>query len=106
MARPVSINIPHKLGKEGARQRLVEGFGRMRSQLTGGMGALVKFQDRWEGDRLHFEGSGMGQRITGRVDVLEDSVQMQIDLPEILAAIADRIIPRFQEEGRKLLEKK
>ena len=105
MARPVTVNIPHKLGKEEARKRLVEGFGRMRDQLTGGLGGLVKFQDRWEGDRLHFEGSAIGQRITGRVDVLEDSVQMQIDLPEMLAAIADRIIPRFQQEGQKLLEK-
>lgn len=106
MTRPVAVNIPHKLGKEEARKRLVEGFGRMREQLTGGFGTLVKFQDRWEGDRLHFEGSAIGQRITGRVDVLEDSVQMQIDLPEMLAAIADRIIPRFQQEGQKLLEKK
>lgn len=106
MARPVAINIPHKLGKEEARKRLVESFGRMREHLTGGLGGLVKFQDRWEGDRLHFEGSAIGQRITGRVDVLEDSVQMQIELPEMLAAIADRIIPRFQQEGQKLLEKK
>jgi hypothetical protein len=106
MARPVTINIPHKLGKEEARKRLVEGFGRMRDQLTGGLGFLIKFQDHWEGDRLHFEGSSIGQRITGRADVKDDSVEMQLDLPEILAAIADRIIPKFQQEGRKLLESK
>lgn len=58
------------------------------------------------GRRLHFEGTALGQKITGRVDVGNDSVQMQLDLPEFLVAIADRIIHKLQDEGRKLLERK
>ncbi|MEX0613739.1 MAG: polyhydroxyalkanoic acid system family protein [Pirellulales bacterium] len=106
MARPVTVNVPHALGKDEARRRIEEGFVRMRQQMTGGLGAMVTFQDRWEGDRLHFEGSGMGQKITGRLDVRADVVEIQLDLPEILAALAERITGRLQQEGRKLLEKK
>ena len=106
MARPVSVTIPHNLGKDEARRRIEEGFGRMRQQMTGGMGAMLSFQDRWEGDRLHFEGSGLGQKMTGRLDVRADAVDIQIDLPEILAAIADKITGRLKTEGQKLLEKK
>lgn len=113
MARPVSVNIPHSLGKEEARRRIEEGFGRMRQQVTGGVGgiaggfaAMMSFQDRWEGDRMHFEGGGLGQRITGRVDVMPDAVRIELDLPEILAALAEKITGRLQTEGHKLLEKK
>lgn len=106
MARPVSVNIPHALGKDEARRRIDEGFGRLRQQMTGGLGAMMAIQEHWEGDRLHFEGGSLGQKLTGRIDVLADAVQIQLDLPEILAALADRVMGKLQQEGRKLLEKK
>jgi putative polyhydroxyalkanoate system protein len=106
MARPVTVNIPHSLGKDEARRRIEDGFGRMRQQMTGGFGAVLAFQEHWEGDRLQFEASGMGQKMTGRLDVLADSVQVQLDLPEILAALAEKISGRLKQEGQKLLEKK
>ena len=106
MARPVTVNIPHQLGKQEARRRIDEGFGRMRQQMTAGLGGMLTFQERWEGDRLHFEGSGLGQKLTGRLDVRADSVEIQLDLPEMLAAIADLITGRIRQEGQKLLEKK
>jgi hypothetical protein len=100
------VNIPHSLGKDEARRRIEDGFGRMRQQMVGGMGAMLAFQERWEGDRLHFEASGLGQKMTGRLDVMADSVQVQLDLPEILAALAEKISGRLKQEGQKLLEKK
>jgi len=106
LARPVTVNIPHNLGKDEARRRIEDGFGRMRQQMTGGLAAMVTFQERWEGDRLHFQGGVLGQTITGRLDVFADSVQLQLDLPEILAALADRIAGKLRTEGQKLLEKK
>ncbi|HEX4414917.1 MAG TPA: polyhydroxyalkanoic acid system family protein [Lacipirellulaceae bacterium] len=106
MARPVSVTIPHALGKEEAKKRIAEGFGRMRQQMTGGMGAMLSFKEQWDGDRLTFEGGGLGQKLTGRLDVRADAVEIQVDLPEILAAIADKISGKLKSEGQKLLEKK
>lgn len=106
MARPVTVTIPHALGKDEARRRIEEGFGRLRQQMTSGMGAMLSFQERWEGDRLHFEGGGLGQKMTGRLDVRADAVEIQVDLPEILAAIAEKITGKLKTEGQKLLEKK
>ena len=57
-------------------------------------------------DCTSFEGRALGQKITGRVDVGIDAVQMQLDLPEFLAAIVTRIVPKLQDEARKLLERK
>jgi hypothetical protein len=101
----VTVNIPHSLGKDEARRRIEEGFGRMRQQMVGGLGAMLAIHERWEGDRLHFEGGSLGQKLTGRLDVFADSVRVEIDLPEILAAIADKIAGRLKTEGQKLLEK-
>jgi hypothetical protein len=106
MATPITINIPHPLGKEEARRRIAEGFGKLRGQMTGGLLGLVSFQERWEGDRLHFEGGGLGQKVSGRIDVLSETVQIQLDLPQMLAAIADRIAGKVKNEGQKLLERK
>ena len=109
MSRPVTVTIPHSLGKDEARRRIETGFGQMRQQMTSGMGAMgsmLSFQERWEGDRLHFEGGGLGQKMTGRLDVRPDAVEIQLDLPEILAAIAEKITGRLKTEGQKLLEKK
>jgi hypothetical protein len=110
MSRPVTVSIPHALGKDEARQRIEKGFGQMRQQMAGGVGGMLgsmfKFEERWEGDRLHFEGNGLGQKMTGRLDVRDKSVDIQLDLPEILAAIADRITGALKKEGQKLLEKK
>jgi hypothetical protein len=46
----------------------------------------------------------LAQKISGRVDVLADSVRIELDLPEILAAIADRISGRLKSESQKLLK--
>jgi putative polyhydroxyalkanoate system protein len=105
MPRPISINIPHSLGKDEAKRRIDESFGNLQAQMSGGLG-LMSFNRQWEGDRLSFSGGGLGQKITGRLDILPDAVQVQVDLPELLAAIADRITGRLQQETKKLLEKK
>jgi hypothetical protein len=103
MSRPVTVNLPHNLGKDEARRRIEAGFGRLRQNMTGGLGAMVSFNERWEGDRLQFEGSGLGQKLTGRLDVFADTVRIELDLPEILAALADRITGALKKEGQKLL---
>jgi hypothetical protein len=106
MGRPVSVSIPHSLGKDEARRRIEQGFGRMRQQMSGGMAAMLAFQERWEGDQLYFEAGGLGQKVTGRVDVRPDCVQIELDLPELLAALAERITGTLQQEGQKMLEKR
>jgi hypothetical protein len=100
------VNLPHSLGKDEARRRIESGFGTMREQMTGGMGSMLSFQERWEGDQLQFEGGALGQKIRGRLEVLADSVRIELDLPEMLAMLADRITGTLKREGQKLLEKK
>jgi hypothetical protein len=103
MTRPVSIDIPHELGVAEARRRIDDGFVRIEKQLGAGLGQVTR---SWDGDRMSFAAKVMGQAITGRLDVGERAVLMQIDLPTVLALIADKITGRVKKEGQLLLEKK
>jgi putative polyhydroxyalkanoate system protein len=103
MSRPVTVDIPHDLTRAEARARLENGLGRLQGQIGGGM---MAFEQSWEGDRLNFRTGALGQAISGRIDVLDDVVRIEVELPHFLAAIADTLKGRLQKEGRLLLEKK
>jgi putative polyhydroxyalkanoate system protein len=103
MAETIKVDIPHKLGRAAARTRIDEGFGRLRQEMLGGM---VKFEDTWDGDHLDFRARVMGQTVTGRLDVLDEAVHVEVDLPMMLAAIAEKLKGKLRKEGQILLEKK
>ena len=104
MAQSITMTIPHSLGKEGARHRLADGFTSLRQQMTGGLINVVSFQEHWDGDQLHFQGGGLGQTIRGRLEVLDNAVRIEVELPAILSAIADRISGQLKTVTRTLLE--
>lgn len=103
MATPLSITIPHQLGRAEARRRIEGGFENLVRQLPGSVGACVQ---RWDGDRLTFSVTGLGQTVSGVVDVLETAVSMQIELPGVLGVIASGLKGRLQKAGQLLLTKK
>jgi hypothetical protein len=103
MSKPMVINIPHDLGQQEARRRLEQGFDRIREQIGG---KALAFEERWEGERLHFSAGAFGQKVAGRADVLEDSVRLELDLPWVLASIAEKLRGRVERAGTLLLEKK
>lgn len=103
MAETVRIDIPHKLTRENARERIEKGFDHIRSEATGG---LVKFEDTWTGDRLDFRARVMGQAIVGRLDILDSHVHVELDLPGFLASLAAKVTGKIEKEGTLLLAQK
>ena len=104
MSRPITVSIPHKLGAAEARRRLEQGLGRLEQQLAGV--GVAQMKKEWQGERLIVTARALGQAITARADILADAVNLEIDLPEILALFADKLRGRLQKEGKLLLEKK
>ena len=47
----------------------------------------------------------MWQRITGRIEVLDDIVRVEIDLPWIMQLLRDTIAKRVRGRGVALLER-
>lgn len=104
MSKAITVNIPHDLGRAEARRRIDKGFADF-SQHMGGMAANLVSKS-WDGDRLNFALSAMGQGISGVIEVGEAVVKLEILLPNLLAMIAGKLKGRLQKEGQLLLEKK
>ncbi len=103
MSKPLIVSIPHRLGKEEALRRMKAGFGSVRasyatcSRCTGSV------------DRRSAGSSGisaMGQAVSGTIDVADDHVRLEVTLPWLLAALAEKIAPLIRKEGTLMLEKK
>jgi hypothetical protein len=103
MSKPIVVSIPHRLGKDEAIRRLKSGLGQMRTNY----GHLLAVQEEtWNGDRLLFQVSALGQAAAGIIDVAEDHVRLEVTLPWLLAKLAEKIQPMIRKEGTLMLEKK
>jgi Putative polyhydroxyalkanoic acid system protein (PHA_gran_rgn) len=102
MSPPLIVSIPHRLGRQEAKRRLDTGINRLRPEL----GGLVSSLDySWDGDRLNFCATAMWQTITGAIDVLDDAVRIEIELPWMMRRLADTVAKQVRGRGVAMLEK-
>lgn len=100
MAREVTISIPHQLGAEEAGRRLRAGLDKMRADY----GAHLTSADvAWTGPHADLRVGAFGQSVTGEIDVRDDSVQVKVLLPFLLAAMADKVGGFLQKRGAETL---
>lgn len=99
MSNPVTVDIPHQLGKDEAKERLRKGLDKL-GRFIPGAGIL---DDKWTADTLTFNIRALGQTASAKLDVFDDRVQAVIDLPSLLSVFADRAKQVLSEGGRKLL---
>ena len=102
--RCLTLCKPEKLsGRIEARRRIEAGFAKVVHSLPGGAGG---YTERWEGDRLVFSATAMGQTVSGVIDVLDTVVRMEIVLPGVLGLLAGGLKRQLQKAGTLLLTKK
>ncbi len=104
MSRPVIVTIPHRLGKEEARNRVAAGAGQLRDQFAAL--SVSNFQHVWSGDRLNFHAQALGQAIIGGIEVNDTDIRIDVTLPGLLGMFAHKIAGSLQRQGRLLLENK
>jgi putative polyhydroxyalkanoate system protein len=102
MPKPVVATISHELGKEGAKRRIDRSLGELRAQLARFASSI---EDRWEGDRLEFRLSALGQAVTGAIEVFEELVRVEVMLPGLLGFLGGMIAHRIERHGTALLDK-
>jgi len=103
MNAPLTVSVPHRLGKDEAVRRLKSGLSRMAANLGG---LITIEQEVWTGDRLAFQMRGLGQSAAGTIEVFEDSIRIDVTLPWLLAKLGERLLPALKKETALLLEKK
>lgn len=103
MAKPLVVSIPHRLGKAEAARRLKSGLGSVRSDFSH---VFTVQEETWVGDTLTFHISALGQAASGTIDVREDHVLLEVQLPWLLAQIAEKAQALIRRRGQLLLDKK
>jgi hypothetical protein len=103
MGTPITVSIPHQLGRAEARRRIESGFAKTIHLLPG---RPENCSERWEGDRLIFSVAFIGQTVPGIVNVHDAAVTMEINLPGMLGLIAGALKDRLQRSGQLLLTRK
>jgi putative polyhydroxyalkanoic acid system protein len=103
MPQPLVISIPHSLGKEEATRRLKAGLATAQSQFRQ---VFTVQEEIWSGDRLQFRIAALAQTASGTIDVADDHVRLEIELPWLLAKAAQQIQRVVNARGALMLEKK
>ena len=102
MPAPLIVSIPHHLGRGEAARRLNEGL----TRVSSGVPVLQVDEARWEGDRMIFRVSALGQLASGQVDVADDHVRVEVTLPFLLQRFAEVAQAAIRNRGNLLLTKK
>ena len=101
MTAPLTIDIPHKLGQAGARERLRSRAGDLVSQFPGGVADVTS---SWPSENeMALEIKVMGQTIPARLEVLDSVVRVHVSLPAMLAYFSGMIGAAVRDQGTKLL---
>ena len=103
MTKPLIVSIPHALGKAEAKRRLETGVARLQQQFSG---QIATVDEAWAEDVMTFRVGAMGQTVSGHLEVLDDSVRVEVELPWILAVVAEKAKSFIQKQGTLMLEKK
>lgn len=97
----MKVRLPHQLEKAEVRRRLEERKGEIVDYFPEGMASL---DSRWKGeDHMDFVVGIAGQRINGSVDIADDHVVIDVNLPLILSFIGKKVEESVRKEGTRLL---
>ena len=103
MSKPLVVSIPHNLGKAEATRRLQGGLSHLKSQFVD---KFASVEESWNEDRMAFRVGMLGQSIDGHLDVMDDQVRVEVQLPWVLAVVAEKARSFIQKQGTLMLEKK
>lgn len=94
------IDVPHTLGRETALERVQMFSDKIQARHAD---KIKEFTQSWEGDRLAFGFKTMGMKIEGGLEVSEDKVRVEGDLPFAAAMFKGQLTGAIQEQLLKLL---
>ncbi|QIK78985.1 hypothetical protein G7077_08825 [Sphingomonas piscis] len=100
MNQPISVDLPHSLGKDEARRRIANNIHKLKDHLPGGASHT---NATWEGDEMRLNVGAMGQSIDARILVQEKVVTCRIVLPGLLGMFSGPIEAMLRSKGSDVL---
>jgi len=102
--QPVTIDVPHRLGRAGARERLKSRIGDLDKHIPGGM---AQVRSSWPNeDEMVLDVTAMAQHVTAHLEVRDTIVRVHVMLPPMLAFFSGMISAAVREGGERMLEDK
>lgn len=93
-----SVNVPHSLSQEDAKERL-----NRFTETVGSSGQVSDLEQSWEGDELHFGFKTYGIQLKGSAAVLEDQLKLTGELPFAAMMFKGKIESEIEKVVTKLL---
>lgn len=94
------VDIPHQLGKTGAKARLADNVHKLKDHLPG---KVADVTTAWHDDVLRISVTALGQSVTALATVEESVVRCEITLPALLGMFESPIRAALESQGPKLL---
>lgn len=88
MSKSIVVTIPHNLGAEAARKRVAEQLEKLRREY---LDKVAHSEVEWSGERAVVRVSALGQKATAQIDVLNDALRIEVQLPWLLAALSNKV---------------
>lgn len=95
------VALPHDLGREEVRHRLNDRSHEIVDYIPGGMADVE--MDWVEEDRMALHITAMNQTVTGHIDVYEEQVVFEVQLPGMLSFVEPAIEKAIRNNGQKML---
>lgn len=103
MAKPFTISLSHRLGKDEATRRVQSGLSTVRNRFSS---HITIAEERWTDSHLEFRINALGKSATGTLEISEERMILCVELPLFLNLLARKATARIEKEGQLLLEKK
>lgn len=100
MSKSITITLSHDLGAEEARRRIETGLDALRRQFAGKIGNASVI---WTENHAEVHVVAMGQTVDAGVDVAAEIVRIEVRLPWLLAAFAEKARGFIEKSGAAAL---
>jgi len=100
MRKPIVVTVPHRLGRDEAKRRLVDGLQHVSEQIAAERASL---EYAWEEYRINFSVAALRMRLDGYTVVEDEFIRISIYLPFLLRMLADPIAIRVENNTQLLL---
>jgi len=88
MLRAIVVSVPHNLGAKIAKERISQAMERLRREY---LDKLAHSEVVWTGNKADIRVVALAQTIAATIDVQDDSLRIEVQLPWILNALSDKI---------------
>ncbi|HEX6431407.1 MAG TPA: polyhydroxyalkanoic acid system family protein [Niastella sp.] len=96
----LSLNIPHTQTQEEALSRVKQLLSRLQEEQKG---TVTNVQENWDGANGSFSFSAKGFNIAGTLQVTENEVHLESDLPFAVSLFKGQIASMITEKAKTLL---